>query len=354
MAKETHPTIELNGKRYNARTGALIDGVKKPAEAVKTAVQDVRRHVAERKVAPSKHVHRALQPSRTLMRSAVKKPSTITSRKTVAMDVVPPKAGANTAVNAFHTPDPSRIKRAHSVHKLSAISRFGQVGTAEAAAKAPVHTKPVVAAAHATAASPAPHQAAHATHISNADKMLQKGMKAAESHTAVKHSAKKTRVHHRVGNKLGLSQRATSFAASGMAILVIGGFFAYQNIPNMSVRYASAKAGVRAGLPGYKPAGFAVNSHVQYNPGMVTISYHANTDDRSYTVTQRNTSWNSQALKDHLVTTSNVPQSYPSKGQTIYMHDGNKADWVAGGVWYSISGDASLSTEQLIQIATSI
>jgi hypothetical protein len=139
-----------------------------------------------------------------------------------------------------------------------------------------------------------------------------------------------------------------------LAVLALGGFFAYQNIPNMNVRYAAAKAGVSAGLPGYQPAGFAVNSHVEYSPGKISIAYKANADNRSYTVTQANTSWSSDALKDHLVTSGSQLHTYPQNGQTIYLHDSAQADWVSNGIWYSIAGSSSLNTDQLIKIASSI
>jgi hypothetical protein len=353
VVKESHKSIiELNGQRYDAHTGALIQSPKAPPAAPKAFAMDMKTQSVSRAKTPSRKVHKTPEPSHTLMRHAVKKPSTITNRKTVAMDVVSPGPGA-AIKQVFHATDPSRTKRAHSVPKLSLISRFGNVGSAKRAAHAPQQmdmiTKPAAASHQPGTQALAPN---HAT--SKTDKMLATSMRNADSHSK-KHTVKKTHIHHRIGHKLGLGKKATSVVSGVAAVLVLGGFFAYQNIPSISVRYASAKAGVRAGLPGYQPAGFAVNSHVQYNPGAITISYHANADSRAYTLTQKNTTWNSQALKDHLATTtSSMPQSYPSNGQTIYLHDDSSADWVAGGVWYSISGNSSLSTDQLIKIATSI
>jgi hypothetical protein len=138
-------------------------------------------------------------------------------------------------------------------------------------------------------------------------------------------------------------------------VLIIAGFFAYQNIPNISIRLASAKAGIHASLPSYQPSGFSVNSHIIYSPGEIAVAYKANADNRGYTVTQKTTTWNSDALKEHLVGASNsMPVSYPNNGQTIYLHDGSEADWINNGVWYSISGDSSLNTGQLIKIASSL
>ncbi len=353
MAK-TPSTIELNGKRYDARTGVMIDGFRSVAGSIKSFPS--KKPPLSRAQTPSKHVHKTQQPSQTLMRRAVKKPSVITTRKTVAMDVVPHSGDASTLNTSFHTANEERFRRAKSIHKLPLVSRFGSIGanadrtTVQARAPQPIsHTNTT---SHTVAPATRPLVSAKSP-ISRTDKMLNEGMRVATSHQ--KPTLKKAKLHHRIGGKLGLSKKAASVVASSIAVLAVGGFFLYQNIPNLSVRYASAKAGVPASLPEYQPAGFDVSKAVEYSPGQLTIAYHANADERKYTITQKNTSWNSEALKDHLAAAmGSEPQSYPDNGQTIYLHNDSSADWVAGGVWYSITGDSKLNTDQLIRIATSL
>ncbi|HEY5152710.1 MAG TPA: hypothetical protein VII55_01925, partial [Candidatus Saccharimonadales bacterium] len=68
---KTNNTIEINGKRYDAKTGALLDSaaVERPvAHTSKPSAAIVKRSAAK----PS--VSHAPSPSRTLMRKAVKKP----------------------------------------------------------------------------------------------------------------------------------------------------------------------------------------------------------------------------------------------------------------------------------------
>jgi len=343
---KAHSTIELNGERYNAYTGVLVDGIRAAVPA-----QLAKQPSVSRSVASSKKIHKNTQPSRTLMRHAVRKPSTITTRKTVAMDVMQQAAAPAAVASRFHDPDPKRLKRAENVRKLSSISRFGGVSTTAHAAQPPATTEAAREIA-ATPQAPAPvhHQQ---NHTDKSHDVIEKGLRAANSHE--QRTAKKPKLHHRVSRKLGLSNRAAGIAAGSLAVLLFGAFFTYQNVPSMSVRYASAKAGVKASLPGYRPAGFAVSKRIQYSPGQITIAYKTNADSRSYNVSQKNTSWNSEALRDHLVTTTGSdPQSFPDKGRTIYLHDGDQADWVNNGVWYSISGNSELNTDQLIKIATSI
>ena len=346
---KTTSTIELNGKRYNARTGVVVDGFLSSNKPVSSPAKPMRAPVVSRTQTTSKKMHKSTQPSRTLMRYAVKKPSTITTRKTIAMDVV--QQAQNQAVAThFHTADPTRIKRANAIPQLSTISRFGIVSSKASAAQPPAAAQ----AAKTVSPPAAPKIMSEAAHHTGAQEVINKGLRAANSHE-VHHQPKKAKLHHRIGRKLGLSSRATSVAAGGLSVMLLGAFFAYQNVPSISVRYASAKAGVHATLPGYRPSGFALTDRVKYEPGEVALAYKANADSRSYVVTQKTTSWNSEALQDHLTATSKMsPQTFPENGRTIYLHDGDQADWIEGGVWYSISGKSDLNTDQLIKIATSI
>jgi hypothetical protein len=349
--KSHQSIIELNGQRYNARTGRLIDGVHSIISAKPTPPSG-KRPSPSRQHTASHQIHKKPEPSHTLMRRAVKKPSLVTNHQVIAMDVVD-IAPARVRNESFRHISPDRNKRARAIPKNSLISRFGDITTGQKhqVPQLSAHIQPAVIPVRPSAPSVAAAPAHHASK-SNVNKVLDRGLHEATSHH---HAISKQRLHHKVGHKLGLSSRAASIAASSLAVLTFGAFFAYQNIPSINVRYAAAKAGVQASLPDYRPAGFAVSNRVQYSPGRITISYSANADNRQYTLSQQNTSWNSQALKDHLASTDGMtPQSYPDNGRTIYLHDDSSADWVEEGVWYSISGDASLNTDQLIKIASSI
>jgi hypothetical protein len=354
VGKDTHqPTIELNGQRFNASTGKLIDGFSRVNQLVKPDVTPASSHSINRQPAnSSKQMHKTAQHSRTLMRYAVKKPSTITTRVTVAMDVVPHKSGLATT-EVFHKADSIRMHRAATTAQNSLVSRFGDMKSDFKSRNSAQHTdimrqQPQPSTPRVEAVTTPITQRSTVTSM-----LLDKGLRAADSHSEV--SVKKAKLHHRVGKIFGLSARGATISVSCLVVLVIGGLYMYQNIPDLSVRYASAKSGVRATLPNYQPSGFAVNSHIQYSPGELTIAYKANTGSRTYTVTQRNTSWNSDALKDHLTTIGGItPQTYPDNGRTIYLHDDNSADWVNSGVWYHITGNANLNTDQLIKIASSL
>lgn len=141
----------------------------------------------------------------------------------------------------------------------------------------------------------------------------------------------------------------------GLAALLLTGFFVYQNIPNLSMRVASTRAGFSAQLPGYKPAGFSQEKLVSYAPGKVTVSFRSNSDERQFQLTQQSSNWNSQALADnYLAKADKQYQTFQASGKTIYIYDNSSATWVNGGVWYQIEGQSDLSSDQLLKIANSI
>lgn len=364
MPQDTqHPALQPAQKRTYTPIGSLIDGIQAPKAAkhfqnFRPVSLAVTSPLTKRALTTSRQVHKSLQSSRTLMRHAVKKPSTITNKKVIAMDVVDYKPGQAT-MNAFHTPITERLNRARSVQKLAGISRFGDFTAQSKLTKKPftLHI-PDELTAHSTPAAPYTPLTINRSgeHIrpSTIDTLLDNGLRNASSHENNSPYKNEKRVT-KLSKKLRLG-RQTSHALLGVfTILVLGGFLVYLNLPRISVRYAAAKAGVSGAMPTYQPAGYAVSNHVSYSPGEIAIVYKANADDRNYVVSQKNTSWNSDALKDHLSTAaSGQLQTYPQNGQTIYLHDGAQADWVSNGVWYSIYGTSKLNTDQLIKIANSL
>lgn len=144
-------------------------------------------------------------------------------------------------------------------------------------------------------------------------------------------------------------------AAGALAIVLLAGFFAYQNIPNISMRVAASRAGFSAKMPGYQPSGFALQGPINYKPGQISLSFKSNSDDRAFNVSQQVSGWNSEALADNYLAANNKEyQTYQDKGRTIYLYDNSRATWVSGGIWYEVDGNGILSSEQLIRVANSL
>lgn len=140
------------------------------------------------------------------------------------------------------------------------------------------------------------------------------------------------------------------------AVLIIVGFIIYLNMPIISVRVASMQAGINATFPEYHPDGYSLSGPVSYSNGEVTISFHANSGNSQFVIKQSKSPLDSSALKIQVDKSSNHQTSESQEGGlTIYTYNNNnRADWVNGGILYSISGDAKLSSDQIRHIATSL
>lgn len=344
-------SIVLNGKLYDALTGDLIhDHTRIAAAPPKHKIHKQHGLVMDGVVSHKQYkapVHaRRHKPERsaTLMRSTVSKP---------AYRPVPKR---EEPANIHHKHIAERLARAKAVQKSHHIQRF------------PSHSEHVahrsVAKKHANLpvrAAPTPHKANPPAHqapppaalktLTPSEELVSNALKNARAHEANQPFAKKRRRR----DHLSGWQRTSRLAAASLAVLVLVGFFVYQNIPNLSMRLAASRAGVEATLPGYSPAGFSQDKLVSFSPGKVTVSFHSNTDDRQYKLIQQVSNWNSQALADNFLTAhSKQFQTYQASGKTIYIFDGSNATWVNGGIWYQIEGPSSLNQDQILKIANSI
>ena len=144
-------------------------------------------------------------------------------------------------------------------------------------------------------------------------------------------------------------------AAGVAATLLLVGYVTYLNLPNMALRVAASRAGFEASLPGYKPTGFKLDGPIAYAPGQIALNFSTSSDERSFQLTQRESTWDSQSLLDNFVVRENKRYiTFQEQGLTIYVYDDSNATWVDGGIWYTIEGESLLSSEQLLKIASSL
>lgn len=357
MGTPKQSIIEVNGKRYDARTGQLITTksaapVARAKTAPKTKPAQTAKRVNDiaRPVSGVQAVRRQVQKSQTLMRSGLKRPAprpaVKTTKSRTVSDFRPVKPVASKVANR---PNPQRQARAQSITQSKLVRKFNDFGASVQAAS----TQAVATTIAALPVQPVPAVPKTALKPTNLQKqkesILERGLRNANSHNEVFTPVKASKKSKRK------SSRLATYAAGTLAALLLVGFIAYQNVPNIAVRYAAARSGVTASLPGYQPAGFALGHKVQYNHGQIVLSYQSNADERSYTITQRESNWNSDTLMaNYVVKQSEQIQTYEDKGRTIYLYGESGATWVNGGVWYDISGDSQLTSDQLIRIATSL
>lgn len=366
----TKTTIELNGTIYDASTGKVlhapsvshavkpvqpaparpaatnVDGFFHKPGAVtrpvaKAAAPKISKPTSHR--SPSTVAHKSRKPakSQTLMRHVVKRPA-ISAPISEATTPKKPELPSNT-----HS---QRHERAKQTPQSSSISRFGARPThavEKQIAHLPVQAPPADHHTDVHHASQAATKAAEPTSAVSFTAALQ------QANTHQKAKLHKPKARERTARKLGMTTRLLTAGSVSLAVILLAGFIAYQNVPNFAMRTAANRAGFAAAMPNYTPAGFNMDGAIQASPGQVTVGFRSASDNRNYQVSQQPSNWTSESLLTNYVATKNQSfQTYEEKGKTIYVN-GSTATWVNGGVWYQINGDSSLSTEQLLQIANS-
>lgn len=151
------------------------------------------------------------------------------------------------------------------------------------------------------------------------------------------------------------TRRVVSVLSGSLALLLLGAYVTYLNMPSLSTRVAAAQAGINATYPGYQPSGYSLSGPVAYQEGTVSMKFAANAGPQSYTITQSRSDWDSSAVLENYVR-EKAGSDYTistTGGLTIYSYNAGAA-WVNGGILYTISGDAPLSADQIQHVATSL
>jgi hypothetical protein len=344
--------IEINGKRYDAATGAALShppaaaAPAKPA-AAKVAVSARPSGKAKppqahtRKSSTPHNVSRAPAPSSTLMRQAVKKPGPATKRRWRAYGdtdslIGPPQLPVEFKLSVGQL-DEQRLRHARRISKSRSISRFS---AATMAANAPVVQATPRPAPQALQPAPATR---HKRPKTTAD-VLEQAVRQAKSH-------RQPPVHKPADSRI--KRRAGLGAAAGLAVVLLG-LIITQNLSTVRLQMASAKAGFGASLPDYRPAGYSLGQ-LNYATGVVSADFHSNSDGRYYTVIQKRSSWDSAALRANFVASAGGQyQTVSAGGRTIYLYGQGNATWVSSGIWYIVQSNGSLSDRQLVDLATSL
>lgn len=369
--------IEINGVRYDASTGQVVQPSITPpapkATPVGTHIDSVVSTKATQPLAdlrpgpkPSKlhsgvqHVrdinaiHRARPgKSKTLMRTAVKKPGTH------HQDVKPaPATHASTPLtpsSSYHqsTHTDQRLRRAHAIPTHASVQKFAptqhvQHKIAPKIAQMPVaHQQQAVTPPTVTSqyTAPKPQQKTASDFVQG---QLTKTIE--HTHASTPQTKKKRRLS--LSTKKG---KIKGIATAGMATLLIGGFIIWQNMPTISLVMANREAGISARLPKGVPSNFAVSSVRASGEGTVIVNYASRADSRVFALTQARADATSASLESTIAQISNNNyQTYQAGGITLYMSENNRVDWIDGGVRYNISGETGFSPDQIASIATSL
>ena len=325
-------TVTINGTVYDAHTGMPLENLGAVTEAKVTPVH------TPSKPRPSQSVHRIPEKSKTLNRHVVGKKASVKAPAPARQDVVRRRVSDITkspSITKF-APHPVTAKQPQA-RKMSDIA--APVAQHPIAAKAQQHH----AQMQATQVAPRP-QAPKPSQIIKQEAIAE-ALDNAPSHAANHEQHKTTKKR----------SRFLSVASASLALLLLGGYFTYLNMPSLSVRVAAAQAGVNATYPEYRPDGYSLHGPVAYDDGQVSMKFAANAGPQNFSITQTKSNWDSSALEENYVNQASNGGYVPfiEHGLKIYVFDNNAA-WVNGGVLYKITGDAPLSNDQIRRIATSM
>jgi len=340
-------TITINGRQYDARSGLPVEQAKSISvvDTISTApVKPISPRIDRH---PVKHNPKSTSRSQTLRRDLVEKPKGThanTSKRTVPQRA---KVAQSPHIQKFapHPVATSKPTNKHTSTKPNHQTHSKTVTTAHArhAIKKPAHQT------HTTHAHQTAKQASAALSSRELkDQMIARSLEAAIPQKATaKH--KKTRQP-----LLTKPLRASSVMAGSMAIVMLGGYLTYINMPDISTRVAASQSGVEASYPGYKPDGYRFKGPVAYDEGTVTVSFASNSGPQNFSINQSNSNWDSETVLDSYVAPKTTDYTAnTSQGVTVYTYNDGAA-WVNGGVFYTLDGDATLSTEQVLRIANSM
>ncbi len=317
-------TVTINGRQYDPVTGlAVIGDTASNTSQTTPEIHSIKEH---HHLAHASGLHAVTQKSQTLRRSTLKRP-----QKQAVIHEIKKKKPAP-AITSSNTAKSTQVHR-FTPRVVTPANKPRMMDIAPA--KHPHVAK--IEAARATRSEPAP--------IKPAQTIKQEAIENAVANTTKNTELPKKRFRH---------PRVLSIVSASFALILLGGYLTYLNMPSLSVRVAAAAAGINASYPDYRPDGYSLNGPVAYNQGQVSMQFAANAGPQNFTIRQTKSSWDSAAVLDNYVTPKAGSSyiTYSERGLTIYTFNGNAA-WVNGGILYTIEGDAPLSSEQIRHIATS-
>lgn len=366
-------TITINGRLYDAISGSPVNGREHPrpskgeeAQPPLKAFSDIGprtplknltkpagpsiqfdsslRPISASATPPAAHhtaqnVHQRPQKSQTLYRKALKRPEHPAAEQT------------HPAPEASQTPAPI-----HKHERSPMISRFAaptQTTPAEPTPPPQIVEKLNVTPVHSSVVRAVQRQAMQKTTPSLPEEP-QSGKELKEMLIKERLAEVGEPPEHPHEHRARRQPRIVTILASTLSLLILGGYITYMHLPDISMKVAASRAGVDATFPNYQPDGYSLNGPITYAPGEIIINYKSNSNENGFRLTEKASNWDSQAVLDNLVTKQSENYlTFHERGVTVYTFD-NKAAWVNGGLLYTIDGDATLSSEQILRVATSM
>lgn len=347
--------ITVNGRAYDPVTGMPLKTPIKSAAKTQPAAKKTETSAVSTRGTKTSDIHqKAIQKSSTLRRRHVRPAtrSSIVNRRTPArkhVDIA--KAGqiqkfaTQNIAPAAKSPVKS-IDRPAETHPLVYRAR-----------KQPKKIDPMSIRRNQKIANLTPHSAivAHNLPTQTAKQPVLKSAQTLKNEAVSAALAKEMAPQkpHHAKKRAGGFKKWFSVASAGLAIMLLGGYFTYLSMPNISIRVAAIQSGVDAKYPSYRPSGYALSGPISFKQGEVNMKFAYADGTTGYTISQKQSDWDSEAAKEFVTEKSGTPTTTTVDGLTIFT-SGEDVVWVNGGILYHINSQAPLSGEQIRKIATSM
>ena len=346
----TNNNITIKGNVYDAETGNILDAQRS----------------ARTPAAAASNFHSGTQKSHTLQRKYIKEqPRTIDSVAPVrAATPAGIKARSSQRLAAERSTPPQIIRRSKRTRRVQDIRRSSNIAHF---AKATTTTNPSV---KRPATPETPDIAPTANQLEQTTRQRQAIIKQQQTRSVLPSQVIKQQAIQEATDKMltrqqrkevkptknpSLWRRLVSVGSTAIAVLLLGAYFTYINMPALSTRIAASQAGINASYPNYQPSGYSLNGPVAYQQGSVIMKFAANGSNENFTLAQTRSEWDSSAVLENYIKPKSRDKytTTAANGLTIYSY-GTHAAWVNAGILYTVDGNAELAPEQIQKIAASL
>lgn len=178
--------------------------------------------------------------------------------------------------------------------------------------------------------------------------------KAMSSASKVERSSESKKSKKTTGMHFGFGRVVLALTCASVAVMAIV-YFVNLNMPDISLSVVALQNGMEVTYPSYIPRDYSVSS-VTSEDGKVTMTFDNSAENKSFTLTEERSSWDSNTLLANYVK-SEYGENYTmvkEQGLTLFV-SGSNAAWVNGGNVYKITANnGTLTNKQIKSIAVSL
>ena len=306
--------VNIKGRQFNKETGLPLNSFKKPMSSISKPL-----------ASGARNIHAGMQKSQTLIRRAAKRPDQLKAAGSKSMDISRSARISRFAPNPIFKNTVTRInKNVDDIQKQKLHPLMKKVNKSLEISRVQ------------------PAKTMQETKAEEIKKTVEKTV-----------SNKKFHKTRKKFNDLKYKKPIIVTALVLGAALII--YLSYQFVPAISIRIAASQAKINATYPTYTPDGFHMSGPITYDETNVVINYKQNAGDKTYTIYQSTSTWDSSAVQLNLADTWTSKNTIRAGGITIFTTSNyDKAAWVNHGILYKITSDAGLDSDKITRIVSSM